>query len=313
MGFRERERERERELTARAGGKPLRTSPSPPVLLQGATSADTNTMFIILQTGMMALWAAALLGNAAGVRRVLNLRFHLLSCGFMPPISCRRRRRRCRPPTNVVVRNPWKLTAMRRRSWRTRRSQSWCMIVCVFVLLHLGFTLQGSTHVVAPVAAADSDPEPNHHTRGPTATTAMRALALYAWSKNTNPNCSRLIFSRTQLFLTDLSSNPNVLDWSFLEPNSSPLIFPRTQFFPTDFSSNPILPDWSYLQPNSSQLILPPTQFFPTEYSSNPILSDWFFFFSNPILPDWLEHQIQCRFFFPHTNKNGIQKHRGKK
>ncbi len=49
------ERERERELTARAGGKPLRTSPSPPVLLQGATSADTNTMFIILQTGMMAL------------------------------------------------------------------------------------------------------------------------------------------------------------------------------------------------------------------------------------------------------------------
>jgi hypothetical protein len=54
------------------------------------------------------------------------------------------------------------------------------MIVCVFVLLHLGFTLQRSTHVVAPVAAADSDPEANHHTRGPTATTAMRTLALYA-------------------------------------------------------------------------------------------------------------------------------------
>lgn len=205
----------------------------------------------------MAPWAAALLGNAAGVRRVLNLRFHLLSCGFMPSISCRRRRRRCRPPTNVVVRNPWKLTAMRRRSWRTRRSQSWCMIVCVFVLLHLGFTLQGSTHVVAPVAAADSDPEPTHHTRGPTATTAMRARSRALCLKQKH---------EPQLFPTDFFSNPIVLDWSFLEPNSSPLIFPRTQLFPTDFSSNPILPDWFFLQPNSSQLNIPRTQFFPTDF-----------------------------------------------
>jgi hypothetical protein len=228
----------------------------------------------------MALWAAALLGNAAGMRRVLNLRFHLLSCGFMPPNSCRRRR----PLTNVVVRNPWKLTAMRRRSWQPRRSQSWCMIVCVLVLLHLGFSLQGSTHVVAPVAATDSDPEPNHHTRGPSATTAMRALALYAWSKNTNPNCSRLIFF----------SNPIVLDWSFLEPNCSWLTFPRTQFFPTDLSSNPILPQWFFLEPNSSPLIFPPTQFFPTDLISNPILPNWFF-----LQPNSSQLNIPPTQFFP--------------
>lgn len=37
---------RETSLTANAGGNPPRTSPSPPVLLHGVTSAATSTMFI---------------------------------------------------------------------------------------------------------------------------------------------------------------------------------------------------------------------------------------------------------------------------
>lgn len=61
-----------RIVTAMAGGRPPRTSPRPPVLLQGAISAPTKTMFIpfpqtTTELGLDLVAGGALWGGHSGL------------------------------------------------------------------------------------------------------------------------------------------------------------------------------------------------------------------------------------------------------
>jgi len=58
------------KLTAIAGGRPPRTSPSPPVLLQGPTSVPTNIKFIPLPQTMIPEFLASLLLNVLLLARL---------------------------------------------------------------------------------------------------------------------------------------------------------------------------------------------------------------------------------------------------